>query len=50
MYTNIPQNELMQIIRNTLEHNNTPENQKELIPLAKSYLKAKLHATHAPTI
>jgi hypothetical protein len=39
MYTNIPQNELLQIIRNTLEHNNTPENQKEeLITLVKTIL------------
>jgi hypothetical protein len=38
MYTNIPQNELIQIIRNTLDHNNTPESKKEE------------HATHGPTI
>jgi hypothetical protein len=39
MYTNIPQNELMQIIKNTLEHNNTPENQKqELIILVEAIL------------
>jgi hypothetical protein len=38
MCTNIPQNELIQIIRNTLEHN-TPESQKEeLITLVKTIL------------
>jgi hypothetical protein len=29
MYTNILQKDLIQIIDNTLQHNNTPENQKE---------------------
>jgi hypothetical protein len=28
MYTNIPQKDLIQIINNALEHNNTPNNQK----------------------
>jgi hypothetical protein len=39
MYTNIPQNELIHIIKDTLEYNNTPENQKqELIILVEAIL------------
>jgi hypothetical protein len=38
MYTNIPQNDLIQITTNSLQHNNTPENQKELIILVKTIL------------
>jgi hypothetical protein len=39
MYTSIPQNELIHIIKDTLEYNNTPENQKqELIILVEAIL------------
>jgi hypothetical protein len=39
MYTNIPQKDLIQIIYNILEHNNTPKSQKdEIIILVKTIL------------
>jgi hypothetical protein len=39
MYTNIPKEELMQIITNTLEYNNTPNRQKEeIITLVETIL------------
>jgi hypothetical protein len=39
MYTNIPQIDLIQILNNTLEHNNTPDNKKEeIIILVKTIL------------
>jgi hypothetical protein len=37
MYTNIPQNDLINIINNVLTNNNTPDDQKrEIITLVKS--------------
>jgi argonaute-like protein implicated in RNA metabolism and viral defense len=39
MYTNIPQKDMIPIINNTLEHKNTPKNQKEeIIILVKTIL------------
>jgi hypothetical protein len=53
MYTNIPQKDLIQILNNTPEHNNTPENKKQKKinnNSSKDHPKPKQHATHRPPI